>query len=155
MKKQTLTNVFIRFTLALALTMVIWSPLQSQAAESVKGKSITDSKMMDGCQEMMKKKQKMMEEMKAQDVELIALVEKMNKASADKKLDLTAAVVTRMVEQRAAMHASRSKMQEEMMTHMMRHMQMGKEFMSKCPMMKGMNKSDEQSGDAHQGHKIE
>lgn len=138
MKKQTLTNFLIRFTLALALTMAIWSPLQTQAAEPVKGKSTTDSKMMEGCQEMMKKKQEMMAEIKAQDVELAAQVEKMNSATADKKLDLTAAVVTRLVEQRAAMHAKRAEMQEEMMTHMMRHMQMGKESMSQCPMMKGM-----------------
>jgi hypothetical protein len=53
-------------------------------------------------------------------------------------LDLTAAVVTRMVEQRTAMHARKSKMQDEMMTHMMQHMQMGKNSMSQCPMMKGM-----------------
>jgi hypothetical protein len=30
------------------------------------------------------------------------------------------------------------KMYGEMMKHMMEHMQMGKESMSKCPMMKGM-----------------
>ena len=143
MKKQTLTNFLIRFTLALALALAIWSPLQSQATEPMKGKSITDSKMMEGCQEMMKKKQEMMAEMKAQDVELAAQVEKMNSAPSDKKLDLTAAVVTRMVEQRTAMHARKAEMQEEMMTHMMQHMQTGKSPMSQCPMMKGMKSSDE------------
>ncbi|MFZ2633611.1 MAG: hypothetical protein WA081_21355 [Desulfosalsimonadaceae bacterium] len=139
MKKQTLTNFLIRFMLALAMTMAIWPPLQSQATEPVKGKSITDSKMMEGCQKMMEKKQEMMAEMKAQDIELAAQVKKMNSAPADKKLDLTAAVVTRMVEQRTAMHARKAEMQEEMMTHMMQHMQMGKNSMSQCPMMKGMN----------------
>jgi hypothetical protein len=140
MKKQKLTNFLIRFTLAslCALTMAIWSPLQSQAVEPVKGESITDSKMMECCQAMMKKKQEMMAEMKAQDVALAAQVEKMNSAPADKKLDLTAAVVTRMVEQRTAMHARKSEMQEEMMTHMMQHMQMGENSMSQCPMMQGM-----------------
>ena len=138
MKKQTLTNFLIRFTLALALTMAIWSPLQSQATEPVKEKSITESKMMEGCQEMMEKKQEMMAEMKAQDVEIASQVEKMNSAPADKKVDLIAAVVTRMVEQRAAMNARKAEMQEEMMTHMMQHMQMGKESMSQCPMMKEM-----------------
>jgi hypothetical protein len=29
-------------------------------------------------------------------------------------------------------------MEDEMMKHMMEHMQMGKESMSQCPMMKGM-----------------
>lgn len=143
MKKQTLTNFLIRFTLALALTMAIWSPLQSQATEPVKGKGMTDSKMMEGCQEMMEKKQEMMAEMMAMDVELAAQVEKMNSAPADKKLDLIAAVITRMVEQRTAMHARKAEMQEEMMTHMMQQMQMGKNPMSQCPMMKGMKSSGE------------
>jgi len=138
MKKQTLTNFLIRFTLALALTMAIWSPLQSQATEPVKEKSVTESKMMEGCQEMMEKKQEMMAEMKAQDVEIASQVEKMNSAPADKKLDLIAAVVTRMVEQRAAMNVRKAEMQEKMMTHMMQHMQMGKKSMSQCPMMKEM-----------------
>ena len=39
-----------------------------------------------------------------------------------------------------------------MMQHMMQHMQMGKESMSQCPMMKGV---DEKTGDAHKKHKEE
>jgi hypothetical protein len=88
----------------------------------------------------------MMADMKAQDAELTAQVAKMNSAPQDQKLDLIAAVVTRMVEQRIAMDERKAKMHDEMMQHMMQHMQMGKESMTKCPMMKGM---DEKSGDAH------
>lgn len=57
-----------------------------------------------------------------------------------------------MVEQRITMDARKAKMEEEMMKHMMQHvmqyMQMGKDSISQCPMMKGMKDMDEQSEDA-------
>lgn len=144
MKKQTNTNLIIRSTLALAwaLALVIWSPLQSQAAEPVAGTNMTEAKMMERCQEMKDQKQKMMAEMKTQDAEITAQVAKMNSAPADKKVDLIAAVVTHLVEQRTAMHGRMEKMQEKMMPHMMQHMQMGKESMANCPMMKDMKGMD-------------
>jgi hypothetical protein len=43
------------------------------------------------------------------------------------------------------MDARKAEMEGKMMTHTMQHVQMGKESMSQCPMMKGM---DEKSGDA-------
>ena len=149
MKKQTNTNLIIRSTLALAwaLALVIWSPLQSQSAEPVAGKNMTEAKMMERCQEMKDQKQKMMAEMKVHDAELTAQVAEMNSAPADKKLDLIAAVVTHMVELRTAMHARMEKMQGEMMQHMMQHMQMGKDSMAKCPMMKDMKGMDHKSMD--------
>jgi len=110
--------------------------------------------MMQQCQGMMAEKQKMMTEMKTQDAELYAQVAKMNSAPEDKKLDLMAAVLTRMVEQRADINVRKTKMDEKMMKHMMQHMQMGKESMSQCPMMKGMSGMsgmkgmNEKSGDA-------
>ncbi len=152
MKKQTHTNLIIRSSLALALALAIWSPVQSQSAEPAEGKKMMEGKMMERCQEMKEQKQKMMAEMKAQDAELTVQVAKMNSAPEDKKLGLIAAVVTHMVEQRTVMNARMEKMQEEMMKHMMQHMQMGKESMSQCPMMKGM---DEKSGDAHKEHQQE
>ena len=108
--------------------------------------------MMERCQEMKEQKQKMMEDMKAQDAELTGQVAQMNSAPEDKKLGLIASVVTRMVEQRTAMDERMAKMQEEMMKHMMEHMQMGKESMSKCPMMKGMKGMDETSAGTHKEH---
>jgi hypothetical protein len=143
MKNQTHTNLVICSSLALALALAIWSPAQSQSAEPAEGKMMMEGKMMERCQAMKEQKEKMMAEMKAQDADLTAQVAKMNSAPADKKLDLIAAVVTRMVEQRTAINARMAKMQEKMMQHMMQHMQMGKESMSQCPMMKGM---DEKSG---------
>jgi hypothetical protein len=106
------------------------------------GKMMMDGKMMERCQAMKEQKQKMMADMKAQDAELTEQVAKMNSAPVDKKTSLMAAVITRMVEQQAAMDARKAKMQEEMMQHMMQHMQMGKESMSQCPMMKGMKDMD-------------
>ncbi len=149
MKKQTCASLIIHSSLVLALALTLGAPLQAQSAEHMAGKNMTDGKMMDQCQEMMAHKQKMMADMKAQDAELTAQVAKMNSAPQDQKLDLIAAVVTRMVEQRIAMDERKAKMHDEMMQHMMQHMQMGKESMAKCPMMQGM---DEKSGDAHKAH---
>ena len=111
---------------------------------------MTEAKMMEQCQEMKVHKQKMKEDMKAKDAELTAQVAEMNNAPKDKKINLMAAVITRMLEQRIAMDAKKAKMEEKMMQHMMQHMQLGKESMSQCPMMKDM---DEKSGDAHKEHK--
>ena len=142
MKHQTNTHLVICSSLTLALALAIWFPVPSQSAEPAKGKMMMDDKMMERCQAMKEQKETMMAEMKAQDAELTAQVAKMNSAPEDKKLDLIAAVVTRMVEQRTAMNVRMAKMQEEMM----QHMQMGKESMSQCPMMKGMKGMDEKPG---------
>ena len=146
MKNQTNTNLVIRSSLALALALAIWSPVQARSAEPAEGKMMTEAKMMERCQAMKEQKQKMMAEMKAQDAELTAQVAKMNSAPEDKKMGLMAAILTHMVEQRIAMDARKAKMEEEMMKHMMQHMQMGKESISQCPMMKGMKDMDGKSG---------
>lgn len=107
--------------------------------------------MMEKCEEMKEEKQKMQAEMKAQDAELTAAVATMNSAAPDKKIDLLAGVVTRLVDQRTAMHVNMAKMEEKMMKHMMSHMEKGKESMSKCPMMKDMDgKSDAAHADHHE-----
>lgn len=149
MKKPTWTSFLIRSILALAMGLAIWSPLQAQSASHMEGKEMTEAKMMDRCQDMMEQKQIMKADMKAQDAELTAQLAKMNSAPQGQKLDLLAAVVTNMAEQRIAMDAKKAKMDEKMMQHMMQHMQMGMESMAQCPMMKDM---DEKSGDAHKDH---
>jgi hypothetical protein len=61
----------------------------------------------------------MMSNWKEQDAELDKLVDAMNSASSDKKVDAVAAVVAKLVEQRKAMHEAMQKMMaakgEEMM----------------------------------------
>ncbi len=160
MKNHTHTNLLIRSSLAWALALVIWSPVQAQAAEPAKGKMMMEGKKMDGkmmerCEEMKEQREKMMAEMKVQDADLTAQVARMNSAPNNKKLDLIAAVVTRMAEQRMAMHARMETMQAGMMGHMMQHMQMGKESMAQCPMMGGMGDMDAKAGGAHKMHQTE
>ena len=85
-------------------------------------------------------------------------VAKMNRAPEGQKTDLVAVVLTQMVKQRSALDVRKAKMQNEMMQHMMQHMQMGKESMAQCPMMKGMKgmkDMDGKSGDAHKEHQTE
>jgi hypothetical protein len=146
MKHQTNTHLVIASSLTLALALAIWFPVPSQSAEPAKGKMMMGGKMMERCQAMKEQKEKMMADMKAQDAELTAQVAKMNSAPENQNLGLIAAVLTRMVEQRTAMNAQMEKMQARMMQHMMEHMQMGKESMAQCPMMKGMNDMKDMKG---------
>jgi hypothetical protein len=113
--------------------------LKGEDAKGTPGKMMMDGKMMQGCQAMMDQKQKMAEDMKAQDAQLTKELADMNSASDDKKTALMATVITHMVEQRIAMNAQMATMHDKMMQHMMQHMQMGKESMMQCPMMKGMS----------------
>jgi len=110
---------------------------------------MTEGKMKECCQTMKEQKEKLMADMKAQDAELAGEVATMNSAAEDKKLGLMAAIVTHMVEQRTAMNARMEKMQGEMMNHMMQHMQMGKESMSQCPMMKDMGEKKPGAQEEH------
>ena len=113
---------------------------------------------MEDCKEMMQQRRKMMEEMKAQDAELTELVATMNSAPEDKKVDLMANIITKMVEQRSAMTGQMEKMHMHTMQHMMQHMEKGKESMSQCPMMKGMKgmkDMGDKSGNAPKEHQEE
>lgn len=58
MKEQTNTNLLIRSSLALALALAIWTPVQSQSAEPAEGKKMMEGKMMERCQAMKEQKQK-------------------------------------------------------------------------------------------------
>lgn len=142
----------VRTALTLTLALAAWSPLRMFAADPAQpGKMPMEGKMMESHQTMtespqamMQRHQAMMADMKAKDAELTAQVAKMNSAPTNQKLDLLAAIVTRLVEQRTAMTAHMGMMQEEMMKCTMPGMPMGKESMSKHPMKSGMDdKTDE------------
>ncbi len=77
----------------------------------------------------------MMDEMKAQDNQLTGQITEMNRAPADRKMDLMAAVLTRMAAQRTTAYLR----MENMRGKMMQLRQMGKEPMSPDSMMKGIN----------------
>jgi len=109
------------------------------------GMEMMNGKMIERCQEMMKEKQKMKEDMKAHDAELTEHVAKMNSAPEDKKMDLMATVITHMVDQRIAMDARKAMMEEEMMQHMMQHMADGQGIHGAVP--------DDEGNEGH-GRKI-
>ena len=67
--------------------------------------------MMERCQEMKEKKQKMNADMTAQDARLTEQVAAMNRAPKNRKTDLMAAVLTQMVEQKINMDARKAKME--------------------------------------------
>lgn len=149
---STSSNIVIRpfLTLAIALACVITTQ-NIQAAEPMGGSAMTAGTMMEQCKEMQAHKTQMMADMKAQDTALTEQVAQMNNAADDKKLGLLAAVVTRMAEQRIAMSAHMATMSDKMMKHMMQHMEMGKESMPGCPMMKGMGMNDMKGMDDKNG----
>jgi hypothetical protein len=77
--------------------------------------------------------QKMDAEMKAENAELDKLVAAMNSATGEKKVDAIAAVVSKLVEQRKAMHEKRAAMHEKMQGGMMKHDMKGKTESSPSP----------------------
>jgi hypothetical protein len=84
----------------------------------------------------------MMSKWKDQDAELDKLVTEMNSASADKKVDAAAAVVTKLVEQCEAMH---DQMQRMMSAN-------EKDAMGMCRMMMGMDMSGDHGGEHSHHH---
>jgi hypothetical protein len=106
----------MKATQLLATLIAATLPLAAIVAEDAGKTETTDQKQgqrsgMMGMKFRMGKGQ-MMSNWKEQDAELDKLVAEMNSASADKKLDAVAAVVTKLVlaEQRKAMHERMQKM---------------------------------------------
>ena len=141
MKHQNNSNLVIRSSLALALAVAIWFPIQVRSAGPADGKMMMGGKMMSETnvmprsQAMPEQKDKMMADMKEQDAQLAGQIAEMNRAPADKKLDLMAAIVTRMAAQRADMNARMETMHEAMV----KNTQMEQGSMSSNPMMQGMD----------------
>ena len=152
MKNQTNTHLVVCSSSALVLALALCSPVQAQSAQPTEEKTPTAAAMMERCQEMKQQKQNMKDDIKAQDAQLTEQLANMNRAPEDQKTGLMAAALTHMVEQRIAMDARKAQMEEAMMQHMMQHMQMGKESMSQCPMMKGMKDMDDKTAGAQKEH---
>ena len=148
MKNQSRRNFVVQTGLALALVpalalmLFVWSPVRAAPAGAAEAK-MTDAQMMQRCYQLKDEKQKLATDAQSQDADLTIQLSQMNSAPADKKLDLMAAVVTKMAAQRMAMDVRRATMEDEMMKHMMLHMQMGKDSMRDCPMMNDMKDMDE------------
>lgn len=138
MTPTTISSFVLRSTLVLLLAATGLFATTARAAEPPQSMEMTPATMAEKCQEMKGQKQQMKEDMQAEDARMTAEVAAMNKASRHKKVDLMAALITHGVDSRIAMDARKAKMEEEMMKHMMMHMEMGKESMSPCPMIKDL-----------------
>jgi hypothetical protein len=170
MKTYSNHRVAARSCLGLVLALAVWTPIYAQPTDGMDGRmtragkmmtdgrsEMMDRKMMKDCRQMMGRKQKMKEDMAAQNAALAQEVAAMKRAPDDKKMSLMADIITHLVEQKSAMDARKAKLEDEMMKHMMAHMKTGGESMS-CPMMKDMKdmdkkpESDEKPEDAHKEH---
>lgn len=120
MKNHTATNIVTHssFTLALALTLAFWSPVRAQSTATADGGMMTAGAQAERHQTMQEQREKILVDMKAQDAELAAQLARINSAPEKQKLELLVAVVTRMVEQRTAMHARMGEMMNQMMDDM-------------------------------------
>lgn len=114
MKNQTNAKLAIRSSLALILAVAIWPPALVRSAEPEVG-MMTETNMMPRAGAMKEQRQKMMAELKAQDEKLNTQIKEMNRAPADKKLDLMAVIVTLMADQRTARNAHMGMIQPAMM----------------------------------------
>ena len=94
MKNQMKTNLAIRSSLALGFALTVWAPVYAQSPQPAAGKAMTEANMMEHCQEMKDQKQKMKEDMKAQDAQLTEQLADMNRAPKDKKVGLMASALT-------------------------------------------------------------
>jgi hypothetical protein len=141
MINATSPQLVLRSGLALGLALGIWftGPVPTATA--------ADMKMMDHCQAMQAQRQKMQTDMQAQADQLAAKLETMERAPREEKLELLASVVTLMAQQQSTRNAHQAKMEESMMKHMMEHMEMGKESLTQCPLMKGMGASKGHAGE--------
>lgn len=142
------TRILLTVLAGLVLLTSAWAQTQQKSTThkhpaTQKKQTMMGGNMMEQCKAMMESREKMQAEMKAMDAELDKLVAEMNAAPADKKADATAAVITKMAEQRKMMREKMEAMHMSMMQHMMAHMQMGKGSMAECPMMKDMTKNQE------------
>ena len=95
------------------------------------------------CQQMHAKMKEMHAKQQEMQAKLDELVKKVKTSSGTTQQEAMADLLTKMVEQRKAMHGMMDTMQPMMMQHMMGHMSSGEMAgMSDCPMMKsGMSKT--------------
>jgi len=116
------TNLLIGSKLALAMAMAIGSPVQAQFANPSERKRLMAAKMAKRCESIRKRSLKLLEEMKAQDIEIGADAAGMNRAPSRQKTELMAAVLGKMMEQNVALHSR----VEDILGEMMQIIQGGK-----------------------------
>ncbi|HEY5769071.1 MAG TPA: hypothetical protein VIS71_04415 [Terrimicrobium sp.] len=128
----------MKTTHLLAALIAATLPLTAARAEDP-GQTETSDQKQEQSSDTMGMKGKMMSNWKEQDAELDKLVAEMNNAPAERKLDAVAAVLTKLVEQRKAMHEQMRKMMSANK----------KEGMGMCRMMMGMDKENDDHSKHH------
>lgn len=144
MRRQTILAVFVILGTAVSLAVA-----QNQMNGDENQHANTQRDMKAECQAMMAMHKQMMTDMAASNSELDRLVDQMQSATSERaKLDATAAVVAKLVEQREAMQTRMDRAHMAAMGHIMHHMQANGANMADCPMMREMSASATTSGQA-------
>jgi hypothetical protein len=130
----------MRTTYLAATVIAATLPLTAILAEDTAQTGTTDQKQEQGSDQM-GMKASMMSNLKDQDAQLEKLVAEVNGAQPDRKLDAVAAVVTKLVEERRAMHDQMRKMMSAN----------EREGMDMCRKMMGMDKGAGHEGE-HTAH---
>lgn len=116
MSNTTNSNLIIGTKLALAMSMVNGIPVRTVGTKPTAKESMMSGERMERDQLTRRRYQRATAETKAQVHQLITEVTRMNAAPAEMKAELIAAVVTKMVQQHAAMHLRMEKMHDEMVS---------------------------------------
>jgi hypothetical protein len=135
MKIQTHTNILLGSSLALALTLAAGSRAQAQSSPPPQKADMMGEPMIQTGQSMPEQRRAMMADLKVQDAKLAEQISAMNRAPADKKVDLMAAIVTQMAAQRTGMNVR----MEAMHDLMLKNTQMEQGNRPAQPMMQGVD----------------
>ena len=130
------TIPILLFTLLTTLTVTIATPTSLSAAEVINEKPLPREDIADRCQELLRQKQKMAEDQKAENTELHERVALLNRAPEDKKITLISELLARLVEQNAVAAQRTEKMQKMMSAHLMKHLQLATPNLAACPVLK-------------------
>jgi hypothetical protein len=119
MTTQPQTTFLFRSSLALIIALALGASAIGQPADTTDGKPLLQAQAPRADEGMARQRHQMMEDMRAQDIELTKAVVKMNGAPKDKKLALMADIITQMVKQRADTNSRMEEMQEQVMHYML------------------------------------
>ncbi len=132
-------------TVAKARAVASTAQQQAAPAPSVNARKPEPGSMMMG-QHMMAMRQKMMADDKAADARLQPLIDKMNAAKGEAKVDAMVAVITELIRQRTGTREQMTQLSQMMMPNMMGMMMQGmtaemRQMAAQCPMMKGFGET--------------
>jgi hypothetical protein len=89
------------------------------------------------CTALMVERRRAKADLKVREARLVQQAGRMNRALADNQTMLASLLARMMTEQRIAVQAVKTKMEDDFMRHMMRHLSMEKVTSAACPMMAG------------------